>query len=178
MPTEDRVSSLVAVPIGRRGYDLEGVRINAATVTVMVDGDGGIDLDAIAALSEELSGLLDEQVDFGQTPYTLEVTTRGVGSLLTLPRHWRRSRGRKARLTLADGSVVVGRIGLLTPEQDAVALIVAGRGRPSREQIPLSEVTEAVVQVEFSAPDPRELELAAAMERSGRASALNEEELR
>jgi ribosome maturation factor RimP len=160
MPTEDRVSRLVAAPIGRRGYDLEGVRIDASTVTVTVDADGGIDLDAVAALSDELSGLLDESGDFGHTPYTLEVTTRGVGSPLTSPRHWRRARGRKASVRLSDGRTVTGRVGRLTSGRDAVVLIVAGRGGPSQELIPLDGVAEAAVQVEFSAPDPRELELA------------------
>jgi ribosome maturation factor RimP len=161
MPTEDRVSRLVAALVEGRGYDLEGVRVTAAgarsTVRVMVDGDEGVDLDAIAELSAAVSEALDEAGDFGGTPYTLEVTTPGIDRPLTSERHWRRARGRRVRMVV-DGVELVGRVGGLRDGE--VAIVERGKAGPAVRTVPLSQASGAVVQVEFNAPDPRELELA------------------
>jgi ribosome maturation factor RimP len=161
MPTEDRVSELIAASIQGRGYDLEGVRVTAAgsksVVRVMVDADAGVDLDAVAELSRDLSDLLDDAGDFGHTPYTLEVTTPGIDRPLSAERHWRRARGRKVRIVTANGELI-GRVGELNDGE--VAIVIRGRSGPSLEHVELAEVREAVVQVEFSPPDPRELALA------------------
>ncbi|WP_280380010.1 ribosome maturation factor RimP [Nocardia wallacei] len=168
MPTEERVRQLVAGPVERRGFDLEGVSIAAtgqARVTVTVDGDEAIDLDTVAELSAEISELLDTVGDFGETPYLLEVTTPGVDRPLTAPRHWRRARGRKVRVTMRPG--VPGpenehrfdaRVGASTDSE--VALVLGGKRKPHRVTVPLADIAEAVVQVEFSAPGAAELELA------------------
>lgn len=168
MPTEDRVSRLVAALIEDRGYDLEGVRVTPAgkrsTVQVMVDGDAGVDLDAIAELSTAVSEALDEAGDFGESPYTLEVTTPGIDRPLTSERHWRRARGRRVRM-LVDGVEVIGRVGEVRDGE--VAVVERGKAGPAVRAVPLSQVSGAVVQVEFRPPDPRELELAGGVQ-SGR----------
>lgn len=73
MPTEERVSQLVAGLVERRGFDLEGVSISAAgtahaKVKVTVDSDEAAPLNAVAELSSEVSAALDEAGDFGETP--------------------------------------------------------------------------------------------------------------
>jgi ribosome maturation factor RimP len=166
MPTEDRVSRLIAALLDERGYDLEGVRVTSAgkrsTVQVMVDRDEGVDLDAIAELSTAVSTALDAADDFGEHPYTLEVTTPGVDRPLTAPRHWRRARGRRVRLLLG-GEPLVGRVGAV--HDDTVELVIAGKTGPTVQTISLAEVTKAIVQVEFAPPDPRELALAGGVSR-------------
>ncbi|WP_280273514.1 ribosome maturation factor RimP [Nocardia wallacei] len=168
MPTEERVSQLVAGPVERRGFDLEGVSIVAtgqARVTVTVDGDEALDLDTVAELSSEISELLDTAGDFGETPYLLEVTSPGVDRPLTAPRHWRRARGRKVRVTMRPGvpgpeneNRFDARVGASTDSE--VALVLGGKRKPHRVTVPLADIAEAVVQVEFSAPGAAELELA------------------
>lgn len=161
IPTEAGVRASVAALVAGRGYDLEDVRVDRAgrhsVVRIVVDGDGGVSLDAIAALSNEISAVLDAADPHSETPYTLEVTTPGVDRPLTLDRHWRRARGRRVRVRLG-GETVEGRVGALA--DGAVELVVRARRGPEVRRIDLSEVAEAVVQVEFAAPDPRELELA------------------
>nr|MDT0666278.1 ribosome maturation factor RimP [Micromonospora sp. DSM 115978] len=65
-----------------------------SVVRVVVDRDGGIDLDAVAEASRLVSAVLDE----GRGPlpgaYVLEVTSPGVDRPLTRPRHWQRAVGR------------------------------------------------------------------------------------
>ena len=90
--------------------------------------------------------------------YVLEVSSPGVERPLTSEKHFRRARGRKVELSLADGSQLTGRVG--EARGDVVALVVRdGRDWAVRE-IPLAEVMKAVVQVEFSPPAQAELELA------------------
>jgi ribosome maturation factor RimP len=175
MPTEERVSQLVAELVARRGFDLEGVAIAAAgngelapvRVKVTVDSDGPADLDAIAALSRDMSELLDAAGDFGEAAYLLEVTTPGVERPLTTERHWRRAQGRKVRVKLADGAERFegkarfdARVGRLDDDATSIALVIGGKVKPHRVHVPLTDIAEAVVQVEFNAPGAAELELA------------------
>lgn len=78
---------------------------------------------------------------------------------LTAERHYRRAQGRKVDITLTDGSQVAGRLG--ETADGVVRLVVADRraGLTIRE-LYLDDVSNAVVQVEFSPPSPLELELA------------------
>lgn len=169
MPTEERVSQLVAGLVADRGFDLEGVAITSAgtqaRLQVVVDTDGPADLDAIAVLSNDLSETLDATADFGDTPYLLEVTTPGIDRPLTEDRHWRRAQGRKVKVVLREGAEAVegkrsfeARVGALAGER--VALVLGGRNSPHRITVPLADIGKAVVQVEFSTPGAAELELA------------------
>lgn len=169
MPTEERVSQLVAELVERRGFDLEGVAIAAAgtesKVKVVVDSDGSTDLDAVADLSSDISEVLDAAGDFGETPYLLEVTTPGIDRPLTALRHWRRAQGRKVKIALRDGAEspegkpkFEARVGVSTDTE--VALVLGGKHKPHRVTVPLSDIETAVVQVEFSPPGAAELELA------------------
>ena len=160
IPSQERVSELVGDLISQRGYDLEDVKVSPAgkhsLVRLMVDSDAGVDLDAVAELSRDVSDVLDAVDDFGETPYTLEVTTPGIDRPLTLERHWRRAQGRKVRLEVA-GETVDGRVGAIAA--GAVDIVVRGKAGPTVRSIPIADVSNAVVQVEFSRPDQRELEL-------------------
>ena len=87
------------------GLDLESVRVGSAgrrrLLRVVVDADGGVDLDNIALVSREASARLDDTGAMGEAPYTLEVSSPGVDRPLTLPRHWRRAVGRLVRVPVS-----------------------------------------------------------------------------
>lgn len=161
LPTQQQVVELLDGEFARAGYDIEDVVIDAAArparITVVADGDEGLDLDSVAALSRSASELLDD-VDDSKTPYVLEVTSPGVDRPLTDEKHFRRARGRKVDLTLSDGAQVTGRLG--ETSGGVVRLVVRdGRDLVVRD-VPLGAIAKAVVQVEFSPPNQRELELA------------------
>ena len=78
--------------------------------------------------------------------YVLEVSSPGVDRPLTEPRHWRRAVGRLVEATLADGTVVTGRI----EAADEASVRIDGRG------IPMAELDRGMVQVEFTRPDAGE----------------------
>ncbi len=171
MPTEERVSRLVAGLVAGRGFDLEGVEVSTAAgqtrVRVIVDSDETADLDSIAELSSEVSARLDEADDeFGAARYLLEVTTPGVDRPLTADRHWRRARGRKVRIRLRPGvtppepglpTTFEARAGAL--EGDRIALVLGGKRAPRLVTAALGDIERAVVEVEFAPPSARELEL-------------------
>jgi ribosome maturation factor RimP len=161
LPSRTQVIELLGGEFARAGYEIEDVVIDTRArpprITVIADGDIALDLDTIAALSRSASVLLDG-LDGIRDHYVLEVSSPGVERPLTSEKHFRRTRGRKVELVLADGSQLTGRVG--EARGDVVALVVRdGRDWAVRE-IPLAEVMKAVVQVEFSPPAQAELELA------------------
>lgn len=177
VPSKERVVELLADLVRDRGYDLEDVNVVAAgkhsAVRIMVDRDEGIDLDALPELSREISDVFDAVSDFGEAPYTLEVTTPGIDRPLTEARHWRRARGRKVRIELAEGKVD-GRVGLL--DGDAVTVVIKEKGVLSTRSIVLTDVVKAVVQVEFSKPTAEEMDLAGGVV-GGRPSPANTDDI-
>ena len=168
LPSQQQVVELLDDEFARAGYEIEDVIIDAAArpmrITVVADGDEGLDLDSAAALSRSASELLD-RVDDTAAPYVLEVTSPGVDRPLTTEKHFRRARGRKVELTLSDGAQLTGRLG--ETSSGAVRLVVReGRGAElAVRELPMDTIAKAVVQVEFSPPNKRELELAG---RSGK----------
>jgi ribosome maturation factor RimP len=161
LPTQTQVIELLGEEFARAGYEIEDVLIDPRArpprITVIADGDTALDLDTIATLSRSASTLL-ERVDGLADQYVLEVSSPGVERPLTSEKHFRRARGRKVELSLADGSRLTGRVG--ETRGDVVALVVRDSRDWAVREIPLAEVLKAVVQVEFSPPAQAELELA------------------
>jgi ribosome maturation factor RimP len=163
LPSQTQVIELLDAEFARAGYEIEDVVIDAGVrpprITVIADGDTALDLDTIAALSHSASTLLDA-VNGIADRYVLEVSSPGVDRPLTSEKHFRRARGRKVELALADGTQAMGRVGEMCG--DTLTLVVRDdRGSDwVVRAVALNEIVKAVVQVEFSPPAKRELELA------------------
>jgi ribosome maturation factor RimP len=155
---DDAVRTAVAALASRAGFDVEDVTVRLAggrrLVRLVVDRDGGVDLDAAAALSRDLSAALDGEHDaaLGDAAYTLEVTSRGVGAPLTEPRHFRRAVGRLATIVRRDGSSLTARIAGCG---DTGLALLSGPDGVTPLTLPLTEVSSAKVEVEFSPPPER-----------------------
>jgi ribosome maturation factor RimP len=161
LPSQTQVIELLGGEFARAGYEIEDVvidpRVSPPRITVIAVGETALDLDAVAALSRSASALLDG-LDNISDRYVLEVSSPGVDRPLTSEKHFRRARGRKVELELSDGSQLTGRVG--ETRADVVELVVRdGRDWAVRET-PLVEIAKAVVQVEFSSPSQKELDLA------------------
>jgi ribosome maturation factor RimP len=143
--TSSRVRPLLEPVVTAAGYDLEDVTVTAAgrrsVVRVVVDRDGGVDLDDVAEVSRAVSVALDATDELGSSPFVLEVTSPGVDRPLTLPRHWRRNVGRLVRAGERTGRI-------MEADDDAVTLEVAG----DLEVLQYAELGDGHVQVEFSRP--------------------------
>lgn len=159
LPSQAQVIELLEAEFARAGYEIEDVVVDTQPrpprITVVADGDAPLDLDTAATLSRSASVLLDQlEVD---SHYVLEVSSPGVQRPLTTAKHFRRAGGRKVELTLSDGSVLVGRVGRV--DGDILTLVArAGRDWLLRE-LAIGGITKGLVQVEFSPPPQRELEL-------------------
>ncbi len=164
LPLQTQLIELLGGEFARAGYEIEDVVIDARSrpprITVVADGDTPLDLDTAATLSRSASDLLDgvDALDGIRDAYVLEVSSPGVDRPLTGEKHFRRARGRKVELQLADGSALTGRVG--ETRDGTLALVVRDRRDWAVRRVPLDQVVKAVVQVEFSPPSPAELELA------------------
>jgi ribosome maturation factor RimP len=162
LPSQTQVIELLDGEFARAGYEIEDVVIDARSrpprITVIADGDTALDLDTITTLSRSASTLLDAVKSIAGG-YVLEVSSPGVDRPLTSEKHFRRARGRKVEIALSDGSQLTGRVG--ETRDQAIALVVRGGRDWAVRDIPLAQITKAVVQVEFSPPAQIELELAA-----------------
>lgn len=154
---EDKLRELAETTVADAGVglDLEEVIVVAAgrrtLVRVVVDGDNGVSLDAAAEVSRALAAaldLLDAAGDsmLGADPYTLEVTSPGIGRPLTAERHFRRARGRLVTLKMLDGSSVEGRVRRVVG--DTVELLTTNTDTTAA--IPLAEIRRGKVEVEFA----------------------------
>jgi ribosome maturation factor RimP len=124
----DNLVRALGPPITARGFDLEDVVVTPAgkrrLLRVVVDRDGGVDLDDIAGISTTVSAALDESDAMGGAPYVLEVTTPGVDRPLTEPRHWRRAAGHLVNVAIADVGDRTGRVTQV--DDDGVVLDIDG----------------------------------------------------
>jgi ribosome maturation factor RimP len=141
-------------PLAELGVDVETVDVQKAgrrhVVRIVVDRDGGVDLDLVADISRRASELLDVPPlsDALPGPFVLEVTSPGVDRPLTEARHWRRAVTRLVQVTTADGSTLVGRISAVPSDDEVVITTDEGDVVLAR-----SDVQRAVVQVEFNRAD-------------------------
>jgi ribosome maturation factor RimP len=146
--TRAALMRLLEPVVAETGFDLEDVLVTPVgkrrQVRVIVDGDGGVSLDAVAVVSQEVSAALDDSEAMGSGPYVLEVTSPGVDRPLTQPRHWRRAGGRLVRATLAAGGEITGRV--TSADGEAVVFHVDGDER----RLGHDELVRGLVQVEFN----------------------------
>lgn len=83
----DRVAAIVAPTVESLGLDLYDVEHTGAAVRVLVDREGGVDLEAVTAATRALSRALDE-ADPIDGHYTLEVSSPGLERPLRRPEHF------------------------------------------------------------------------------------------
>ncbi|MCW2539034.1 MAG: ribosome maturation protein RimP [Frankiales bacterium] len=156
-PQRQQLIDLLGPVISSQGYDLEDVSVAAAgrrsVIRVIVDGDDGIDLDAVATVARAVSEVLDDEEDGAvfTGPFVLEVSSPGVDRPLSEPRHWRRAAGRLVTTRIGDVEVT-GRVG--STDERGVRLLVDEVAR----DVPWDELGTGRVQVEFARTDPDEVD--------------------
>jgi ribosome maturation factor RimP len=133
----DAIVELAAPIVRAAGADLEEVELRgqrgSRLVRIVVDRDGGIDVDLITALSRDLGDALDaENVVEGR--YTLEVSSPGATRPLRTGRDFDRNRGRPVRVSRRGRPELTGTV--ITADDRAVTLEVDGE----QLAVPLDEV--------------------------------------
>ena len=99
----EELQTLIAPQIEKMGYELWGLvcRLGprSGRVCVYIDHPDGISHEDCAAVSEQVSGLLDV-ADPIRTAYRLEVSSPGLDRLLLRPEHFARYRSARVALRL------------------------------------------------------------------------------
>ena len=103
MATTDRVAAIVAPLADERGLDLYDVEQHQASLRVLVNREGGIDIDTLTELSRAVSRALDE-VDPVAGKYTLEVSSPGLERPLRRPDHFAGALGGRVTVKTAPGT--------------------------------------------------------------------------
>jgi ribosome maturation factor RimP len=155
---DSQIADLLRPLLAEFDLELEAVEVIPAgkrrLLRVVVDGDGpngtGPLLDDIAEASKAMSAELDRADVGGRSPYTLEVSSRGVARPLVEPRHWRRNLGRLVEVTLNGGEVFTGRIASSTPETAVLD------DEHTQRTVRFEDVETAFVQVELNRPVGKE----------------------
>ena len=105
----DVIVRSVAPAVAALGLELYDVEINgsgrARVLRVLVDREGGIDLDGIAAATDAVSPLLDAPpLDAAISgPYALEVSSPGLERPLRTPAHFAGARGETISVKIRAG---------------------------------------------------------------------------
>ena len=88
------------------GYELVGVEFNAAgnhgTLRVYIDREEGVNIDDCAAISHQVSGILDVEEPIQQA-YDLEISSPGIDRPLFKLVDFERFAGKTAKIKLAVG---------------------------------------------------------------------------
>src|SRR4051794_38084846 len=97
MGASERIAELVEPIILDRGHQLYDVEMTGATVRVLVDREGGVQLDGLESISRAISGALDE-ADPIPAQFYLEVSSPGLERPLRQPRHYRSAVGSQVKI--------------------------------------------------------------------------------
>ena len=145
----DRLWDSIESFLAEERVELDDLELSGRKLRVVVDAEGGIDLDHITNISRGVSRLLDENDELVPDSYNLEVTSPGLERKLRRPRHYEKAIGRPVRIKTTGGRALQGEL----TEVDGDGFVVRDAGGPSR--VEFSEVAKARTVFEVSAaPKP------------------------
>jgi ribosome maturation factor RimP len=144
--------TLVRPVVERAGLELVDIVFRRESgrrvLSVVVDRDGGVDLDTIAELAEKVSRRLDVE-GFAPGPYSLEVSSPGIERPLKRPPEFRRRVGEmvkvKTRSPIEGRTNITG--ALVSTDDDAI--VIAAEGGELR--VPYAEIASARTVVDWDA---------------------------
>lgn len=136
---------------GRCGeYYLVDLEISPSNhISVFVDGDEGVSLEACTQISRVLESVLDEEPTLGGI-YQLEVSSPGVSRPLKFLRQYLKHVGRTLKVKLTGGAIIEGK--LMATGPDSITLEVKPKEKKAKaesKEIPFEDIQEAFVIIVF-----------------------------
>ncbi len=151
----ERVRSVALRVTADQGFELVDVELKRAPggqlLRLYVDKPGGIGLDDLQAVSEEVSAILDAE-DPIEGHYTLEVSSPGLDRPLRTEDDYRRFVGRLAKLSSYE--LVDGRrhwTGRIVACEGGVVTLELEKGE-GEARVPFAKVSHGHLEVEFPKP--------------------------
>jgi len=157
--TSEAVRGIAERVTSARGFELVDVELkrdrSGAQVRLFVDKDGGIGLEELQSVSEEVSVILDAE-DPIEAPYTLEVSSPGLDRPLRGEADYRRFAGRLAKLSSYEP--VDGRrhwTGRLESVEGGAVVVRLDKEGGGLARVPLEKIAHGRLEVEFPAAEGR-----------------------
>jgi ribosome maturation factor RimP len=138
-------------PLGLELFDVQFTGSGRArTVRVIVDRDGGVDLDAITTASEHIQPALDSLAGLG--PFALEVSSPGLERPLRRPEHFRRAVGETVSVKVRDTDGGVRRLRGSLVEADEHGVTIDAGNAHAGDHIDYDRIVQARTVFEWGAP--------------------------
>ena len=153
MNIEQRVKELVEEKIADKPelYLVDVKMQSNGTLMVLVDGDKGIGIDDVAAISRHVGFHLEEE-NVIETAYNLEVSSPGVDMPLTFLRQYVKNIGRNISIKMKDGAAREGKLSGITEDAITIEEKVKIKGKKAEEVesvIPIEQIAETKVLISF-----------------------------
>jgi ribosome maturation factor RimP len=151
--TVDAIRGIALRVTASRGFELVDVELGKGpgghVVRLLVDKDGGIGLEDLQSVSEEISAILDVE-DPLPASYTLEVSSPGLDRPLHREADYRRFVGRLAKVSSYE--LVDGRrhwTGRIVEVEQGILTLRLEREKDALARIPLDKIAHGRLEVEF-----------------------------
>lgn len=151
---EARVKEILEDIIAQSSYFLIDLFVRPnLEIQVFLDGDKGIDVNAIAKINRALYKRIEEDGLFEPGSYALEVSSAGLSQPLKLWRQYKNNIGRTVKVSLHNNHKKM--TGLLKEVEEAHIVLEYEEGKKKKDKItktliiPFDEIKETIVQVVF-----------------------------
>lgn len=150
--TADRLASLVAPVAEDLALTVYDVEDASGTLRVLLDAEGGVDVDTLAAAARSISRAMDADGSFAST-VTLEVSSPGLERRLRTSEHMAAAVGERVKVKLRPGVVGDRRVeGVLSAADGSTVTVTPDDGEP--RTVPFDDITSARTVFEWG-PAPR-----------------------
>jgi ribosome maturation factor RimP len=159
MGAEEQIAEALRPAVQAAGLEIWDVERSGATVRVLVERPGGIDLDSISQLSSAISAALDqhdELVPAGK--YMLEVSSPGLERRLRYPEHFARYIGQEVTVKTLEPVNETRRLrGTLTgaSAEDITLRVDISPSETKEIRVPLESVQRAHANFTWGQTDKR-----------------------
>lgn len=125
-----------------------------SVLSFWIDTDEGINIDQCTRVSRKLNTWLEENDPF-DFPFTLEVSSPGVGRPLKIKRQYFKNIGRKLKVKTTEGQTVAGK--LIHADEEGITLAPDSKKKPKKTEnsentdirVAFDAIKEAKVEISF-----------------------------
>lgn len=153
MIAKEKIEQIISPKLNEGLFIVDVTITPSNSITVVLDGDNGVGIDACVAISREVEAELDEE----GVIFELVVTSAGVGQPLKLVRQYKKNIGREVEVLLNSGEKVSGELKVVAEtdfevEYTVLKLPEGGKRKVKvveKRVIPYNEVKSTKVLVSF-----------------------------
>jgi len=157
MKEQERIRELLEAQLADSPFFVVDVLVSRSKitpkVTIALDGDTGIGIDACADVSRELDKQIEAEELFPKG-YVLEVSSPGIDQPLKLPRQYAQHTGRQLRVQLRDGSLKTGKLESVAGDEIILLQETTNKANKKKKEITsvsilIQDIDKAFVLVSF-----------------------------